>query len=105
MGVLINSVTETIKDKIQGGGFSRAVLAPLNVLFVQPRISSVIKAISGRGVRRARKGHIDKNFQFHLILFHFFILPIMNLGLMGFFKKEFTYNKRGTICDKSWWNK
>ena len=35
------------------------MLAPLAALLVQPVISSVVKGISGRGVRRAVRGYID----------------------------------------------
>ena len=44
------------------GGFVGALLAPLATFLVQPVISSVVKAINGRRVRRAGKGHINKNF-------------------------------------------
>ena len=61
-GVLID--TKTVKDEIkkQEGGFLRALLAPLAASLVQPVISSVVKSISGKGVRRARRGYMDKNF-------------------------------------------
>ena len=35
--------------------------APLVASLVKPVISSVVKCISGRGVRRAGKGYMDKN--------------------------------------------
>ena len=56
--VLIHRVTETVKDEIkkQEGVFLRALLAPLAASVVQPVISSVVKGISGRGLRRAGKG-------------------------------------------------
>ena len=61
-GVLID--TKTVKDEIkkQEGGFLRALLAPLAASLVQPVIFSVVKSISGKGVRRARRGYMDKNF-------------------------------------------
>ena len=61
-GVLID--TKTVKDEIkkQEGGFLRALLAPLAASLVQPVISSVVKSISAKGVRRARRGYMDKNF-------------------------------------------
>ena len=61
-GVLIDGVTETVKHEIkkQEGGFLRAFLAPLAISLVQPVISSVVKVISGRGVRRAGRGYMDK---------------------------------------------
>ena len=57
-GVLINGVTETVKHEIkkQEGGFPGALLAPFLV------ISSVLKDISGRGIRRAGIGYMDKTF-------------------------------------------
>ena len=55
---LVNSgegVTETLKNEIkaQEDGFLRALLAPLTVSSMQPVISSVVKSISGKGIRRA----------------------------------------------------
>ena len=62
--VFIDGVTETVKHEIkkQEGRFLGALLAPLVVSSVQPVISSVVKDISGRGVRRAGKEYIGKNF-------------------------------------------
>ena len=37
------------------------IAAPLATLLVQPVISSVLKGIRGRGVRRARRGYMNKN--------------------------------------------
>ena len=53
-GVLINGITETVKHEIkkQEGGYLGASL-------VQPVISSVVKCISGSGVRRAGRGYTD----------------------------------------------
>ena len=55
-------VTETVKHEIknQEGAFLGALLAPLCTSLVQLAISSVVKGISGRGVRRARRGYMDK---------------------------------------------
>ena len=63
LGVLINAVTETVKDEVQKqeGGFLGALLASLTASLVQPVISSVVKSISGRGVRRAGRGYMNKN--------------------------------------------
>ena len=63
-GVLFDGVTETVKDetKKQKGGFLEALLAPFLTSLVQPAISSVVKGISGRGVRRAGRGYMNKNF-------------------------------------------
>ena len=60
--VLIDKITEAVKHEIkkQEDGFLPALLALLAASLVQPVISSVVKAISGRGVI-ARKGYIDKN--------------------------------------------
>ena len=38
------------------------MLAPLAASLAQPVISSVVKGISGKGVKRAGRGYIDKNF-------------------------------------------
>ena len=64
MGVLIDGVTETVKDEIkkQEGGFLGALLAPSAASFVQQVISSVVKGISGRGFRRAGRGYMVKYF-------------------------------------------
>ena len=69
-GVLIDGVTETVKHEIkkQEGGFLETLLAPLAASLVQPVISSVVKGISERGVRRAGTGYLDKNFQFRPII-------------------------------------
>ena len=58
MGKLVDEVTEAVKDekKIQEGGFLRALLAPLAASLLQPVISSVVKGISGRRVKRAGRG-------------------------------------------------
>ena len=62
--VLIDGVIETVKHEIrmQEGGFLPALLAPLAASLVQPVIFSVVKGISRRGVRRAGRGYVDKNF-------------------------------------------
>ena len=62
--VLIESITETVKHEIkkQEHRFLPALLAPLAALLVQPVISSVVKIISGRGVRRTGRGYIGKTF-------------------------------------------
>ena len=56
-GVLIDGVTETVKHEIkkQEGRF----LEPLLVSLVQLVVSSEVKEISGRGVRRAGRGDTD----------------------------------------------
>ena len=63
-GVLIDRVTETVKHerKKQEGGFLWALLAALAASLVQPVISSVVRGIGGRGVRRAWRGYMYENF-------------------------------------------
>ena len=63
-GVLIDEFTETIKDEKKNTTrwFLGASLAPLAASSVQPVISSVVKGISGRGVRIVGRGYIDENF-------------------------------------------
>ena len=62
--VLIDGVLETVKHEIKKleGGSPGALLAPLGASMVQPVISSTVKSISGKGVRRARRGYMGKNF-------------------------------------------
>ena len=64
LGVLIDGITETIKHetKKQEGRFLGALLAPQAASLVQPVISSVVKGIRERGVRRVGIGYIDKQF-------------------------------------------
>ena len=63
-GVLNDGVTETVKHEIrkQAGGFLGALLASLVVSLVQPLNYSVVTDIIGRGVRRAERGYMNKNF-------------------------------------------
>ena len=49
--LLLDSITETVKHEIK---------KKREVFFLQPVISSVVKGISGRGVRSRRRGYIDK---------------------------------------------
>ena len=53
-GVLIDGVTETVKheEKKQEDKFLGALLATLAALVVRPMISSVVKGVSRRGIRR-----------------------------------------------------
>ena len=46
----------------QAGGFIGTWLAPLAASIVQPVISSVVKGISGGGVRRAGREYMNKIF-------------------------------------------
>ena len=63
-GVLIDGITETVKHEIknQEGRFLGALLAPLTASLVQPIISSVVKGISRRGVKREGRGYMNKYF-------------------------------------------
>ena len=63
-GVLTDGVTETVKREIknQKGEFFQDLLAPLASLLVQPVISSVVKGIRGKGVRKAGRVYMDKKF-------------------------------------------
>ena len=64
LGALTDGVTETVKHEIKKhkGGFIGALLAPLATSSVQPVISSVVKCISRRGVRRSGRGYMNKIF-------------------------------------------
>ena len=64
MGVLIDGLTEAVKHSIkkQEGGFLGALSSPLVNSLLQLVIHSVVKGISGRRVKRARRGYMDKNF-------------------------------------------
>ena len=63
-GVLVDEVTETVKHetKEKNCQFLGALLASLPASLVQPVISSVVKGISGGGVRRPRRWYTDKRF-------------------------------------------
>ena len=62
-GVLLDGVTETVKDELkQQGGFLATLLAPLATSLVQPVIYSVVKDVSGRGIIRAGGGYMNTNF-------------------------------------------
>ena len=69
-GILIVGVTEIVKHEIKKkeGGFLGGLLAPLAASIVQPVISSVVKDISGGGVRRAGRRLMSKNLWFRSIL-------------------------------------
>ena len=61
---LIDWVTEALKNeiKIQEGGFLGALLASSAASILQPVISAVVKGISGRGARKAKRGYTNKMF-------------------------------------------
>ena len=63
-GVLIDGVTETVKHDIkkQEREFLGVLLTPLVTSLVQRVSSSVVKGISGTGVRRAGSRYIDSKF-------------------------------------------
>ena len=62
--VLIDWVTETVKHRMEkrSGGFLGALLASLAASLAQPVISSLVKSISGRGVKKEGKVYMDKHF-------------------------------------------
>ena len=63
-GILTDGIIETVKHEIkkQEGRFLRNLLAALATSLVQPVISSVVKCIIGRGIRRAGTRYMNKNF-------------------------------------------
>ena len=70
MDVLIDGNTGTIKPEIkkQEAGFLGTLLALLAASIVQLVISSLVKRISGRGVRKTGIGYMDKIILFQSIL-------------------------------------
>ena len=86
LGVLIDGVTKTIKHEIKKEDwFLRTLLAPLVASLVQPVRSSVIKGISGSGVRRAGRGYVDGKI---LVPLH----PSNNIKTTNYFKCEPRFN-------------
>ena len=63
-GVLTDGVTETVKHEIkkQEYGLLGVLIAPLATSLVQSVISSLVKGISGKVVRRAGRGYMVKKF-------------------------------------------
>ena len=63
-GVLNDGITETVKDEIkkQEGEFLGTLLATLAASLVQLVTDPAAKGISGRKVRRAGRGYINKIF-------------------------------------------
>ena len=61
---LIDGITETVKHEIkkQEGGFLPVLLAHLAASLVQPVISSVVKSVSERVIRKAGRRYTDINF-------------------------------------------
>ena len=86
-GVLINRVTETVKHKMKK---EEDILASLVASIVQPVISSLVKGISGRGVRRAEEDIWIKIFSFIPSLktiLKIRVISMTNLDLMAFFQQ------------------
>ena len=79
--VSIDSITKTVKYKIkkQEYRFLPTLLTSLVASLMWPVIFSVLKVISGRGVRRAWRGCKDKNFYFCIILKA--ILKLINVSI------------------------
>ena len=86
-GVLIDGVAETVKDEIKKTRrqISWSFLAPLAASLVQPVISSVVKGTSGRGVRKAGRGYMNKKF---LVLLHL----LKNIKITNYFNYEHRFN-------------
>ena len=62
-GVLLDAVTEIVKHETKKeGGFLGDLLAILAATIVEPVVSSIVKGISGRRVRRAGRENMDKKF-------------------------------------------
>ena len=61
------------------------MLAPLVTSLVQPVISSVVKSISGRGVRRIGRGYMYKKFLVPLHLLN-------NIEITNYFNYEPRFN-------------
>ena len=87
LGVLIDGVAETVKHEIkkQEGVFLGASLALLATSLVQTGISSVVKGISGRGVRRAGRRYMVKIF---FVPLH----PLNNIEITNYFNDEPIFN-------------
>ena len=86
-GVLINRVTETVKHKMKK---EEDILASLVASIVQPVISSLVKGIRGRGVRRAEEDIWIKIFSFIPSLktiLKIRVIWMTNLDLMAFFQQ------------------
>ena len=63
-GVLTDGVTETVNHEVKNTRWqiSSSFLNPFSQLWVQTIISSLVKGTSGRGVKRAERGCMDKDF-------------------------------------------
>ena len=85
--VFIDRVTETVKHKIkkEKRGFFRDFLVPLAFSIVQPVFSSVLKGISGRGVRRTGRKYMNKKFSFP-------VHPLSNIEITEYFNYEPRFN-------------
>ena len=71
LNVLIDGITETVEQEIkkQEGQYISELLAPLAASVVQPLISSVVKGMNRRDVRRGGRGYMNKIFWFCSILY------------------------------------
>ena len=71
LNVLIDGITETVEQEIkkQEGRYISELLAPLAASVVQPLISSVVKGINRRDVRRGGRKYMNKIFWFCSILY------------------------------------
>ena len=85
--VLTDGITETVKHEIkkQERRFLPILLVSLVASLMQLVISSVLKGINGRGVRRAGRGYTDKIF---LVLLH----PLSNIKITKYFNYEPRFN-------------
>ena len=63
-GVLTDGVTETVNHEVKKTRWqiSWSFLNTFSQLWVQTIISSLVKGISGRGVKRAERRYMDKDF-------------------------------------------
>ena len=64
LGVLTDGVTETVNPEVKKTRWqiSWSFLNTFSQLWVQTIISSLVKGISGRGVKRAERRCMDKDF-------------------------------------------
>ena len=62
--VLLDGINEIVKHKTkkQEGGFLSALLIPLTPSLVQSLNYSVVKGISGRGIRKEGREYMNKSF-------------------------------------------
>ena len=70
--LLTDGATETLKHEMkkQKGGFLGVMMAPMSSSLIQPVASSMMNAVTGKGVTRARKRHENR------------LRPLLTLPLM-----------------------